>query len=51
MIIDSKKYNEICACGKEHKMTTEFCIIESGYMANVDAYISRCGLNVFSAAI
>lgn len=51
MIIDSKKYNGKCSCGHEHKMTTEFCIIESGCMANVDTYIGRYGLNGFSAAI
>ena len=51
MIIDSKKYNGMCACGKAHKMTTEFCIIESGCMANADTYIRRYGLNGFSVAI
>lgn len=51
MIIDSKKYNGMCSCGKEHKMTTEFCIIKSGCMANADTYISRYGLNGFSVAI
>ncbi|MBR5587032.1 MAG: sn-glycerol-1-phosphate dehydrogenase [Clostridia bacterium] len=51
MIIDSKKYNGMCFCGKEHKMTTEFCIIEPGCMANADTYIDRYGLNGFSAVI
>ena len=51
MIIDSKKYSGKCLCGYEHKMTTEFCIIESGCMANMDAYITKYGLNGFSAAI
>lgn len=51
MIIDSKKYNGICSCGRNHEMTTEFCIIESGCMANADTYIHRYGLNGFSVAI
>lgn len=51
MIIDSKKYNGKCSCGREHKMTTEFCIIEPGCMADTDIYISRYGLNGYSVAI
>lgn len=51
MIIDSKKYNGKCSCGREHKMTTEFCIIESGAMANSATYISEYGLGGFSVAI
>ena len=51
MIIDSKKYNGKCSCGKEHKMETEFCIIEAGCLANADEYIKKCGLKGFSVAI
>lgn len=51
MIIDSKKYNGACSCGKEHKMTTELCIIESGCLRNVDKYISDAGLCGVSVAI
>lgn len=51
MIIDSKKYNKKCSCGKEHKMTTEFCIIESGCMKDADNYITKAGLKGFSVAI
>ena len=51
MIIDSKKYNGICSCGHEHKMTTEFCIIEAGCLANIDEHIKKYGLNGFSVAI
>lgn len=51
MIIDSKKYNGKCSCGHEHKMTTEFCVIEPGCMADADTYISRYGLKGFSVAI
>ena len=51
MIIDSQKYNGRCSCGHEHHMTTEFCVIESGCLANMDAYIEKCGLTGFSVAI
>ena len=51
MIIDSKKYNGLCICGREHKMTTEFCVIESGCMAKADEYIIKYGLSGFSIAI
>lgn len=51
MIIDSQKYNGRCSCGHEHKMTTEFCVIEPGCLANVDEYIGKCGLTGFSVAI
>jgi glycerol-1-phosphate dehydrogenase [NAD(P)+] len=51
MIIDSKKYNGICSCGHKHTMTTEFCVIESGCLANIYEYIKKCGLKGFSVAI
>ena len=51
MIIDSNKYNGMCSCGREHKMTTEFCVIESGCMAEFYNYINRYGISGFSVAI
>ena len=51
MIIDSKIYNGKCACGKEHFMTTELCVIENGCMANIDKYIKKCGLSGYRVAI
>ena len=51
MIIDSKKYTGRCSCGHEHKMTTEFCVIEAGGLENIDKYIEKCGLKGFSVAI
>ena len=41
MIIDSKKYTGRCSCGHEHKMTTEFCVIEAGGLENIDKYIEN----------
>lgn len=51
MIIESKKYNGLCSCGKNHKMTTEFCIIEAGCLSNIDTYIQNCGLSGYCVAI
>ncbi len=51
MIIDSKKYSGKCACGNEHKMTTELCVIESGCLAKAGTYISQYGMSGFCAAI
>ena len=51
MLIDSKKYNGICSCGKEHTMTTEACIIEAGCLSRVDEYIADYGLSGYCVAI
>ena len=51
MIIDSKKYNGRCSCGKEHKMATEFCIIEASCMEKLDYYISKYEMKGYSVAI
>ena len=51
MIIDSKKYNGACACGKEHTMVTERCIIEAGCLADASAYIAEQGLTGCAVAI
>lgn len=51
MIIDSKQYNGPCACGKAHKMETEFCLIENGCLKKIDQYIEAYGLKGYSAAV
>jgi len=51
MIIDSKKYNGKCICGKAHTMTTELCVIEEGALGDISKYISECGLSGFSVAV
>lgn len=51
MIIDSKKYNGICSCNREHKMETEFCIIENGCLKEIDKYIKDYGLKGISVAV
>lgn len=51
MIIESQKYSGPCACGQDHVMTTEFCIIDTGCMSDINQYISRYGLSGFSVAI
>lgn len=51
MIIDSKKYNGMCSCNREHTMETEFCIIEKGCLKNIDKYIKEYGLKGVSVAV
>ena len=51
MIIDSKKYNSLCSCGKNHTMTTELCIIEAGCLSKINDYIKENGLSGYGVAI
>ena len=51
MVIDSKQYNGLCSCGKNHEMATEFCLIESGCLKKVDAYMKKYGLQGYCAAV
>ena len=51
MIIESKKYNEKCSCGREHYMTTELCIIESGCISKLSNYLKEFGLSDFTVAV
>jgi len=51
MKIDGKAFGGRCACGKEHEMTTEFCVIESGCMTHFDEYRTAYGLCGVGVAI
>ena len=51
MIIDSKQYNGLCSCGKDHKMETEFCLIESGCLKTADVYLKQYGLQGYTVAV
>ena len=51
MIIDSKRYNGECECGRTHTMTTQICYIEPGALYNLNRYISECGISGCGAAI
>ena len=51
MIIDSKKYNGMCSCGREHGMTTEACFLEVGCLSRADEYMARYGLEGYAVAI
>lgn len=44
MRIDSREYGGVCACGREHPLTTDLCIIQSGALANFEAYMEELGL-------
>ncbi|MBQ8387933.1 MAG: sn-glycerol-1-phosphate dehydrogenase [Clostridia bacterium] len=51
MIIDSQKYNGICACGREHYMQTELCVISAGCLREADKYLQKHGLCGYTVAV
>ena len=51
MIIDAKKLNGLCSCGKVHEMFTEFAIVESGCLKKLDGFRAEYSLNGFATAI
>ena len=44
MIIDAKKLNGLCSCGKVHEMFTEFAVVESGALKKFDEYRQKYSL-------
>ena len=51
MIIDSKKYNGKCACGREHEMVTLLSVVESGCLSDIDKYLREFGLDGVKVAV
>ena len=51
MVIDSKQYNGLCACGQTHEMTTQYCVIESGCLKAVTAYMRQFGMEGYCVAV
>lgn len=51
MIIDSAKYNGMCACGKEHRMETHFSVVESGCLKRLGDYLREYGLVGVTVAV
>jgi glycerol-1-phosphate dehydrogenase [NAD(P)+] len=51
MRIESQKFNGMCECGENHKMTTRAAIIESHASANVRDYLREFGFEGSFAAI
>ena len=51
MIIDSKKYNGKCACGREHEMVTLLSVVESGCLNDIDKYLGEFGLDGVKVAV
>lgn len=51
MIVDGKSYEKNCACGRSHKLETEFCIIESGCMKDFLKHTAEYGLKGRAVAI
>jgi len=44
MIIDGKEYNGLCSCKREHVMMTEFSLVESGALYQLETYLKKFGL-------
>lgn len=51
MIIDSKKYNGKCSCGKTHEMVTKAAVIEAGCLKDFEKYMTEYGVTGKRAAI
>ena len=51
MIIDSLQYNGMCGCGKEHRMETEFAMIESGCLKHLGDYLAKYGIQGYTVAV
>lgn len=51
MIIDSKKYNGPCACGKDHRMETVFSVIEGGCLRDLAKYMREYDLGGYTVAV
>ena len=51
MIIDSKKLNGPCSCGRSHQMNTRAAVIEAGCLKDFDRYLEEYGLGGKLAAI
>ncbi len=51
MIINSLQYNGACTCGKDHKMTTELCVIESGALLNFEKYLKDYNIGGYTVAV
>lgn len=51
MIIDSKKYTGLCSCGRTHKLETQLCVIESGCLKNIEAYMKQNDMYGYSVAV
>lgn len=51
MIIDSRKLNGPCSCGRNHEMNTKAAIIEAGCLEQFDQYMKEYGLEGKRAAI
>ena len=51
MIINSLQYNGLCSCGKEHRLETEFAIIESGCLKNISDYLTKYEIQGYTVAV
>ncbi len=51
MIIRGSEYSGTCPCGHTHVMQTELAVVESGCLANFEAYLSQVSLSGVTTAV
>ena len=51
MIIDSRQYDGMCACGREHRMETVFSVVESGCLFDLHTYMNDYDLGGVTVAV
>ena len=50
-MIFRKEKTSVCACGREHGLTTVLAVVDDGALKNVESYIKEVGLSGVSVAI
>ena len=51
MILDSRKLNGPCACGRNHVMNTRAAVIEEGCLEKFETYLEEYGITGKRAAV
>ena len=51
MKFNSMEYSGKCSCGRTHDLETQFCVIESGCLKDIDIYLKKYDLTGFSVAV
>lgn len=51
MIIDSKEFNGICVCGREHYMVTETAVVEKGCLYRLGEYLEKYNVTGYKVAV
>lgn len=51
MIIDGRKFEKTCSCGRKHQLDTVFTVIENGALLALDKYMHQYGLTGFVTCV